>query len=80
MVNPISAIADFFSGAATRVFEAVEKFLLQVSTFGLNIVEIMLFLVFIALMIGVLVAPARIYSYFAEFKGFWSRIINWIKN
>lgn len=75
-------LTDFFEaiqGAVSRAFGAIEKFLLQVQLVGLNIVEIVLFLVFFILLIALLIAPGKVYEYFSDAAKPLRRVLDWMR-
>lgn len=79
MTNPITAIADFISGAATKVFNGINIFLLKAQIFGLNIVEIFLFILFIAVVLALIYLPVWVYKYLEQYKSTLNKLKNWFK-
>lgn len=77
--NPIEGITAFFSGAATKVFTAVEKFLLQINIIGLNALEVVLFILFIALLIAMFAIPAKLYEYVDKFLSPLKKAFLWLR-
>lgn len=77
-----SAIGDFLDGIAapvTRTFDGVNKFLIQLKIVGLNVVEVLLFVVFVMLLLAVFIVPARLYKYVREGVSPIRRFLNWVR-
>lgn len=79
MTNPISAIATFIEGAATSFFQAITTFLLKITLFGLNTLEIVLFVLFIAFILFLFILPGKVYEYIGRFINPMKRLMKWIK-
>jgi hypothetical protein len=77
--NPFTDFFDSITGAVTRTFEAVHKFLIKIEIVFLNIVEVLLFLVFIFLLVVMFVVPARVYAYAKEFSAPFKRFFDWVR-
>lgn len=75
-------LTDFFTaiqGAVTTFFAAGNRFLLHIELWALNLTEVVLFLVFFALMVALLVAPAKVYEYFRNAAAPVRRAFDWMR-
>lgn len=75
-------LGDFFGaieGAVTRAFAGIEKFLLLVQLWGLNLVEVLLFIVFIVLLLAIILAPLKAWEYFSRAVLPFRRALAWLK-
>ena len=77
--NPIT---DFFSGissSVTNTFDSMAKFLLKLEIVGLNIVEVLLFIVFIVLLVALFIIPAKVYAYAKDSAAPVKAFFAWIR-
>ena len=79
MVNPITAIADFISGTATILFKELTLMVMKSNLWFIHALEIILFVLFFALIIAIIVIPGKVYEYSGKFINPIKRILKWVR-
>lgn len=77
-----ASLGDFFDQILTPItsaFNSVHDFLIKIEIVFLNIVEVLLFLVFIFLLVLMFIVPARVYAYAKEFSAPFRMFFDWVK-
>lgn len=80
MANPISDFIGSITAPVTLAFNEIGLFLIRAQIVGLNIVEVLLFVLFFAVLIALMVFPARLYGYYKTFSEPFNRFFRWVRN
>lgn len=78
--DTLNTIKGFLQGAATKTFETISSFLLKIQIFGLNVIEILLFFLFLAVLVMLMVAPAKLLSWSKQFERPLKRAWDWLRD
>lgn len=79
MANPITAITDFISGAATALFKELTLMVMKSNLVFLHTLEIVFFLLFFVVIIAIIVIPGKVYEYSGKFINPIKRILKWVR-